>query len=400
MHVRGTVAWARPGWALLVAVLALLVAGTDTALAGGGGSSSPVESTPREQNPGDPTGFGLPFAPGHDVEVLQGWSTRYSHYGRNEFAYDFGLLDGTPVLAAASGTVSHVHDGETVCGGAKLLRRANYVTIEHLDGSATLYAHLSTVDVAVGDPVAAGQEIGTSGRTGYTECRPHLHFARQVQGGPVTQSIPVYFEGFADHPLELGEVVRARAAACAGSPIVAEAVDDADAAEADAEPAANADAAKADAATAAVHAAPLGAFCAVYGPLDSQSPALFERIEQAIDFDWDTTPPGGYWLDSPAGGFSAHWSGAFGYALTGVYTFRLATTSAVVVKIDGGDPLAFEPGSSIRHVLNADVELVAGVHRIDVLAESGDGQGILRLDWHAAVTDRGAGHWARYLQVR
>ena len=56
--------------------------------------------------------------------------------------------------------------------------------------------------------------IGTSGDTGYTQCLPHLHFARQYQGGPVTESVPVYFQGYAKQEFHVGEYVEAQTSPC------------------------------------------------------------------------------------------------------------------------------------------------------------------------------------------
>lgn len=384
MHVRGRVARARLALASITAILVLSVAGVGPAVAGGNGalvaSSRPIA---REQQPGDPTGYRLPFASGLAVEIVQAWHSTYSHRGRAQYAYDFGVLDGTPVLAAASGIVSYAHGGETGCGGPELLDDVNYVTIDHPDGSSTFYAHLSRVEVKVGDVVAAGQEIGASGRSGYTECRPHLHFARQLQGGAVTQSIPVYFDGYGSQPLQLGEVVTAPAPPCAagsGDPDVAS--EDGAAKKADA---------PAD--------VPLGAFCGVYAA--AGNPAQFERVERAVDFDWNEASPGGYWLDDPVDGFSARWSGGFRF-LPGTYSFRAVATGPVRVTIDGRTVLNLtvldiEPDLGARRAFTAKVHLGQGIHRIDVVAASPTGTGILSLDWGDVVFDGAAGRWSRQL---
>jgi murein DD-endopeptidase MepM/ murein hydrolase activator NlpD len=169
---------------------------------------------PRVQEPGDTAGYRLPIAPGQELRIEQGWNSTFSHNGKNAYAYDIGMPLGTDVFAAAAGLVAFTHDGETACGGKDLLKKANYVTIYHADGSATLYAHLSAVGVKVGDIVAAGQVIGKSGNTGYTNCVPHLHFARQYQGKSVSQSVPVYFEGYAKQQFHTGDVVSIPAAPC------------------------------------------------------------------------------------------------------------------------------------------------------------------------------------------
>ena len=58
------------------------------------------------------------------------------------------------------------------------------VVVDHGDGRETRYAHLSTIDVAPGDPVASGQPIARSGNSGRTT-GPHLHFEAREYGQPV-----------------------------------------------------------------------------------------------------------------------------------------------------------------------------------------------------------------------
>lgn len=81
---------------------------------------------------------------------------------------DFSVPEGTPVHAAAGGKVTAAVTG----GGGPM---GNYITLEHAGGVRSQYLHLSAVDVAVGDQVAAGQVIGKSGNTGRST-GAHLHF--------------------------------------------------------------------------------------------------------------------------------------------------------------------------------------------------------------------------------
>ena len=90
-------------------------------------------------------------------------------HGRN--AIDIANSWGTPIYAAASGTiVAAVKSGYN--GGYGL-----FVKISHPNGTDTLYAHLSKVSagVVVGETVQKGQQIGSMGSTGRSTGN-HLHF--------------------------------------------------------------------------------------------------------------------------------------------------------------------------------------------------------------------------------
>lgn len=102
----------------------------------------------------------------HPVPSMQRWDT-YDGGGNshNAGAIDFPAAEGAPVLAAGPGTVR-------AAGGTG----TNYgiiVLIEHVDGTATMYAHLSRVDTSIGQIVAGGMQIGAVGGTG--GFAPHLH---------------------------------------------------------------------------------------------------------------------------------------------------------------------------------------------------------------------------------
>ncbi|MDD9381828.1 peptidoglycan DD-metalloendopeptidase family protein [Streptomyces sp. ZAF1911] len=89
-----------------------------------------------------------------------GWAAGY-HTG-----IDFAVSTGTPVRAAAAGTV--VSSGWQGAYG-------NAVVIKHDDGRYTLSAHLSSATASEGERVSAGEQIGRSGNTG-NSTGPHLHF--------------------------------------------------------------------------------------------------------------------------------------------------------------------------------------------------------------------------------
>jgi murein DD-endopeptidase MepM/ murein hydrolase activator NlpD len=90
---------------------------------------------------------------------------------------DVANVCGTRVIAAAQGVVTGADGSGNWNSGY-----GNFVDIEHPNGTATKYSHLSQVTVLVGDSVDQGEQIGAignSGRTtGATGC--HLHF--EVKG--------------------------------------------------------------------------------------------------------------------------------------------------------------------------------------------------------------------------
>lgn len=101
---------------------------------------------------------------------------------------------GTTIVAAHSGTVIDVcnycsHNwgkyGSCGCGGGY----GNYVWIDHGDGKATIYAHMTEAVAYVGQTVSAGEVIGYVGSTGYST-GPHLHFEARYYGtryNPMTE---------------------------------------------------------------------------------------------------------------------------------------------------------------------------------------------------------------------
>eukprot|EP00616_Rhizochromulina_sp_CCMP1243_P016258 CAMPEP_0118963296 /NCGR_PEP_ID=MMETSP1173-20130426/1261_1 /TAXON_ID=1034831 /ORGANISM="Rhizochromulina marina cf, Strain CCMP1243" /LENGTH=365 /DNA_ID=CAMNT_0006911619 /DNA_START=119 /DNA_END=1219 /DNA_ORIENTATION=+ len=109
------------------------------------------------------------------IQGHHGWST---HKDTLAYAVDFRLPEGTPILASRRGVVAACADHFRLGGVDQVLRpRANFVAIQHEDGTYARYFHLKHqgVKVAVGEEVEAGDRIGLSGNTGYSST-PHLHF--------------------------------------------------------------------------------------------------------------------------------------------------------------------------------------------------------------------------------
>ena len=124
-----------------------------------------LRATPRA--PAFPLGWPV-LAPVGDVFGPRG---RRFHSG-----IDLLARAGEPVVASAAGRV--VWAG-TLAGGW-----GNLVTVAHVDGVRTMYAHLSKISVHVGEWVAGGAVVGRVGSTG-DATGPHLHFEVRLDGAAV-----------------------------------------------------------------------------------------------------------------------------------------------------------------------------------------------------------------------
>ncbi|MGW7078590.1 M23 family metallopeptidase [Streptomyces sp. NPDC054866] len=92
------------------------------------------------------------------------WSSKHS-------GQDFAVSIGTSVEAVHNGTV--VKAGGNGAGDGPAY--GNAIVIKHDNGTFSQYAHLSKIDVRVGQTVGTGQHIAASGNTGNSS-GPHLHF--------------------------------------------------------------------------------------------------------------------------------------------------------------------------------------------------------------------------------
>jgi murein DD-endopeptidase MepM/ murein hydrolase activator NlpD len=99
------------------------------------------------------------------------------YYGTHQ-GIDIPLAEGTKVFAAADGKVVAAQSGS----GPRSY--GLYVKIQHSDKYSTFYAHLSRIDVSVGQEVSKGQIIGLSGNTGFST-GPHLHFGLFRNGSAI-----------------------------------------------------------------------------------------------------------------------------------------------------------------------------------------------------------------------
>ena len=151
--------------------------------------------------------YSLPYEAGRTFRVTQGYHGGFSHTGPDEYAIDWKMSPGTPVLAARGGVVVKVKD-DSEAGGPdrKFEGCANCIVIEHSDGTMGIYAHLMKggSKVRVGDRVNAGDLIALSGNTGFTS-GPHLHFSVfKTKSGTERASLPVKFKTASAAALTLG----------------------------------------------------------------------------------------------------------------------------------------------------------------------------------------------------
>ncbi|MEU1042274.1 M23 family metallopeptidase [Streptomyces sp. NPDC005907] len=109
------------------------------------------------------------------------WSHKHS-------GQDYAVPQGTEVVAAHGGTV--VKTGGNGAGDGPAY--GNAVVIKHGNGTYSQYAHLSRVDVRVGQVVSTGQHIALSGNTGNSS-GPHLHFEIRTTANYGTAIDPVSF---------------------------------------------------------------------------------------------------------------------------------------------------------------------------------------------------------------
>jgi LysM repeat protein len=126
--------------------------GVTQTIAGIGGCIAP------ETGPVGSTAFQWPVG----EHYLSGYDFSASHLG-----IDIAAGVGTPVLASDAGTVVYAGWNDTGYG--------NMVAIDHNNGYKTIYAHLSSINVACGSSVNSGALIGYSGSTGKST-GGHLHF--------------------------------------------------------------------------------------------------------------------------------------------------------------------------------------------------------------------------------
>ena len=125
----------------------------------------------------------------------------FSHTDDSYWAWDFDFTVGEEVLAASAGTVSHIQMGQPEGGcDPAFANAANYVVVDHGDGTSASYLHLlaDSSPLQVGDAVVPGMLIGRVGLSGYV-CGDHLHFQVQTNCGSwFCPTVPAEFIDYGD----------------------------------------------------------------------------------------------------------------------------------------------------------------------------------------------------------
>ena len=129
-------------------------------------------SVRRAPAPEDALG-GLRLLPPVDGNVSSAFGDRG---GARHTGVDILAAGGTEIRAAAPGVVAYAGNGYRGYGNA--------VIVDHGGSVTTLYAHIGTIRVRSGETVAAGDVIGTVGRSGNATTH-HLHFELRVDGKAV-----------------------------------------------------------------------------------------------------------------------------------------------------------------------------------------------------------------------
>ena len=139
--------------------------------------------------------YGMPYEKENSHLLIQGYYGPFSH--KNRVALDFTMKRGTKIIAVRDGVVIRSREDNSKGGySKKYMDKANYIIIQHSDGTRAGYWHLQQNGALVnmGDTVRKGQVIALSGKTGYTFL-PHLHFiVWTFNNRGEWQQVPTHFQ--------------------------------------------------------------------------------------------------------------------------------------------------------------------------------------------------------------
>lgn len=135
-----------------------------------------------------PGTYKLPWKPGITMSLTQDCndSCCNDHVNDDKYAWDFANGGAFTVVAARGGTVTHLKINSTSgCGSSSCANQANFIVIDHGDGTHSTYLHLGgmtlSAGISCGATVQQGQSLAKAGTTGWST-GVHLHF--QVSKNP------------------------------------------------------------------------------------------------------------------------------------------------------------------------------------------------------------------------
>ncbi len=140
-----------------------------------------------------PGGYKLPWRPGVTMQLTQDCndSCCNDHVNHDKWAWDFANGGSFLIVASRGGTITHLKDNSiTGCGSSSCVNDANFIVIDHGDGTQSTYLHLKgnslQSGITCGATVQQGQALAMSGTTGWST-GIHLHFeVDQVHTGAAT----------------------------------------------------------------------------------------------------------------------------------------------------------------------------------------------------------------------
>ncbi|MFJ1459913.1 M23 family metallopeptidase [Nocardia sp. N2S4-5] len=117
----------------------------------------------------------------------------YTKFAYGNFTSSFGFRWGAPHegvdIAAPIGTPIYAVEDGTVIDAGPASGFGMWVRLRHDDGTVTVYGHVDTTTVSVGQRVMAGDQIATVGNRGFST-GPHCHFEVHPHGGSAIDPLP------------------------------------------------------------------------------------------------------------------------------------------------------------------------------------------------------------------
>jgi murein DD-endopeptidase MepM/ murein hydrolase activator NlpD len=163
--------------ALMLLLFAAVIGGFFLVVRHGRLASAPAASTAASTGPASPSALVIPVADVQASQLSDTWGQGRGDGTREHHAIDIVAPRGTPVVAAADGTVEKLFESKDG-GHTVYIRRTDPAWIDY-------YAHLDTYapDLREGVTVRQGQPLGTVGSTGDADpAAPHLHYEIKHMG--------------------------------------------------------------------------------------------------------------------------------------------------------------------------------------------------------------------------